>query len=131
LPLVIFCRDHNPAPKGVRVDWREAFREVGRTIEDAKKHPGALRFIVTSFVYQDAIGTIVGFMALYAINAVGFAEGSEVTLFLVLTIPSIFGSYIYGHIVDRIGAKRTLMVTLLGWIALLAAMIAVPGKTGF
>ena len=41
-------------------------------------------------------------MTLYAVKAVGFDKGSEITLFLVLTIPSIFGSYIYGHLVDRI-----------------------------
>ena len=131
LPLFIFCRDRNPAPPGTPVDWRRAVREVGHTIRDAKRHPGALRFIIGSFVYQDAIGTIVGFMTLYAVKAVGFKQGSEVTLFLVLTIPSIFGSYIYGHFVDRFGAKRGLMTTLLLWIALLAIMIAVPGKMAF
>ena len=131
LPLFIFCRDHNPAPKGTRVDWRSAVREVGATIRDAKQHPGVLRFIIASFVYQDAIGTIVGFMTLYAVKAVGFDKGSEITLFLVLTIPSIFGSYIYGQMVDRFGAKRSLMLTLVLWILLLTVMIAVPGKTAF
>lgn len=131
LPLFFFCRDHNPAPKGTRVDWRSAVREVGATIRDARQHPGVLRFIISSFVYQDAIGTIVGFMTLYAVKAVGFDKGSEITLFLVLTIPSIFGSYIYGHMVDRFGAKRSLMLTLVLWIVLLTIMIAVPGKTAF
>ncbi len=131
LPLFLVCRDHNPAPPGTPVSWRRAIREVGHTIRDAKQHPGTLRFIIAAFVYQDAIGTIVGFMTLYAVKAVGFDKGSEVTLFLVLTIPSIFGSYIYGHLVDRFGAKRSLMTTLLLWIALLALMIAVPGKNAF
>jgi len=131
LPLFIFCRDRNPAPKGTPIDWRRAFREVGNTIRDARQHPGALRFIIASFVYQDAIGTIVGFMTLYAVKAVGFDKGSEITLFLVLTIPSIFGSYIYGHLVDRFGARRSLMTTLVLWIVLLAIMIAVPGKNAF
>jgi len=131
LPLFFFCRDHNPAPPGTRVSWREAVREVGHTLRDARQHPGALRFILASFVYQDAIGTIVGFMTLYAVKAVGFTQGTEIKLFLVLTIPSIFGSYIYGHIVDRIGAKRTLMTTLVLWVVLLAIMIAVPGKAAF
>ncbi len=131
LPLFIFCRDHNPAPKGTPIDWRRAVREVGHTIRDARAHPGALRFIIASFVYQDAIGTIVGFMTLYAVKAVGFEKGSEVTLFVVLTVPSIFGSYIYGHLVDRIGAKRSLMMTLVLWIVLLGVMIAVPGKNAF
>jgi len=131
LPLFIFCRDRDPAPTGTPVDWRRAVREVFHTIRDAKQHPGALRFIVTSFVYQDAIGTIIGFMTLYAVKAVGFEKGSEITLFLVLTIPSIFGSYIYGHLVDRFGAKRSLMTTLVLWIVLLALMIALPGKRAF
>jgi len=131
LPLIIFCRDHDPAPKGTAVDWRRAVREVANTIREARQYPGAMRFIIASFVYQDAIGTIVGFMALYAVKAVGFDKGSEITLFLVLTIPSIFGSFIYGHLVDRFGAKRSLMMTLLLWIALLVVMIAVPGKNAF
>jgi UMF1 family MFS transporter len=131
LPLFLFCRDHNPAPKGTPVDWRRAVREVAHTIRDARRHPGTLRFIIASFVYQDAIGTIVGFMTLYAVKAVGFQKGAEVTLFMVLTIPSIFGSYIYGHLVDRFGAKRSLMTTLVLWIVLLALMIVVPGKQAF
>lgn len=131
LPLFFVCRDHNPAPKGTPVDWRRAVREVFHTIRDAKQHPGALRFILTSFIYQDAVGTIVGFMTLYAVEAVGFEKGAEIKLFLVLTIPSIFGSYIYGHLVDRFGAKRSLMTTLILWIVLLAVMIAVPGKQAF
>ncbi|HEX4684379.1 MAG TPA: MFS transporter [Gemmatimonadaceae bacterium] len=131
LPLFLFCRDHNPAPRGTAVDWRRAVREVIHTIRDARRHPGTLRFIIASFVYQDAIGTIVGFMTLYAVKAVGFEKGAEVTLFMVLTIPSIFGSYIYGHLVDRFGARRSLMTTLLLWIVLLALMIVAPGKQAF
>ena len=131
LPLFIFCRDHNPREEKARVAWREAFAEVLHTIRDAKRHPGALRFILTSFVYQDAIGTIVGFMTLYAVRAVGFEQGKESTLFLVLTIPAIFGSYLAGILVDRIGAKRTLMITLVTWVVLLVAMIAAPSKQAF
>jgi len=131
LPLFVFCRDHNPAPRGTPIDWRRAFRDVGATIRDARQHPGALRFIIASLFYQDAIGTIVGFMTLYAVKAMGFDKGSEITLFLVLTIPAIFGSYIYGHLVDRFGGKRSLMATIIIWIVLLAMMIVVPGKNAF
>jgi len=52
-------------------------------------------------------------------------------VFLVLTVPSVFGSYLYGVLVDRLGAKRSLMMTLVLWIVLLVAMIAVPGERAF
>jgi UMF1 family MFS transporter len=131
LPLFLFCRDHNPAPRGTPVSWRVAFREVRDTLKDSRRHPGALRFIVTSLVYQDAIGTIIAFMTLYAVRAVHFEKGSEVTLFVVLTIPAIFGSYFYGQLVDRIGAKRSLRITLWVWAMLLGAMMAVTSKNAF
>ena len=110
---------------------RAAFADVAHTLRDARRHPGALAFIVASFLYQDAIGTIVSFMAVYAVKAMGFARGSETTLFLVLTIPAIIGSYAAGRLVDRYGAQRTLTLTVVAWIALLLAMIAVPTQRAF
>lgn len=131
LPLFVFCKDHDPAPGNAPIDVRRAFNDVAHTLRDARNHPGALRFILTSFVYQDAVGTIIGFMTLYAVRAVGFERGSETTLFMVLTIPAVFGSYFYGWLSDRQGPKRALGTTLLIWVALLGCMIAAPGKAAF
>ena len=131
LPFIFFCRDRSPAAGNAPVDWRGAFKDVKATLQDARKHPGALRFILTTFLYQDAVGTIIGFMSIYAVRAVGFDKGSETTLFIVLTVPAVFGSYFYGWLADRFGPKRALSATLLAWIVLLCAMIAAPGKAAF
>jgi UMF1 family MFS transporter len=132
LPLMLFCRDHLAGSvTRARVKWREAFADVARTVRDAKKHPGALRFILASFLYQDAMGTIISFMALYAVVAMGFAAGSEVTLFLVLTVPAVIGSYLSGILTDRIGPKKTLMLVIGAWVVLLTAMILAPSQRAF
>lgn len=131
LPLFVFCRDHYPAVEKKAIEWGKAFRDLRQTLHDAKRYPGVLQFILASFLYQDAIGTIVSFMAIYAVKAMGFADGTETTLFLVLTIPAIFGSYAAGRLVDRIGAKRTLVITVIAWIILLIAMIAAPSQAFF
>jgi UMF1 family MFS transporter len=70
-------------------------------------------------------------MTLYAVKALGFEKGTEVTLFVVLTVPAILGSYVAGLMVDRIGAKKTLQITLWIWVVLLAAMALVPTQTAF
>lgn len=131
LPLIVFCRDHNAHLGRKNVPWSNAFRDVGQTLKDAKRYPGAARFILASFLYQDAMGTVVANMALYAIFAMGFTKGSEATLLLVLTIPAIFGSYAIGRMVDLFGPKRTLSWVILGWIVLLIAMIAAPTRMSF
>ncbi len=131
LPLFVFCRDRNPVPGRMKVPWRTAFADVGHTLRDARRHPGVLPFILASFLYQDAIGTIVSFMAVYAVKAMHFADGTETTLFLVLTIPAILGSYVAGRLVDRYGARRTLVGTIVSWIVLLIAMILAPSQQAF
>lgn len=131
LPLFVFCRDHNTGRGKKKVEWQVAFSNVMQTFRDTKRYPGARRFLVASFLYQDAIGTIITSMALYAVMAMGFEEGQEVTLFVVLTLPAAIGSYFIGKMVDRIGPKRTLVFIIACWIVLLIAMIIVPNKPSF
>jgi len=131
LPLFLFCRDHNVVHGKKHVAWREAFRDVRDTLNEARKYPGTMRFILTSFLYQDAMGTIIANMALYAIFAMGFVKGSEATLFVILTVPAVIGSYGIGRLVDRFGPKRMLSWVLAGWIVLLLAMIVAPSRNVF
>jgi UMF1 family MFS transporter len=131
VPFFVFCRDHFPVRTREAIPWRQAFRDVGNTLRESRKYPGVLRFIIASFVYQDAMGTIISFMALYAVVAMGFERGSETTLFVVLTIPAVFGAWLWGRLTDRIGPKNTLLIVLGAWIALLLAMIAAPSRQAF
>ncbi len=131
LPLFIFCKDHNARTGKKSIAWKEAFRGVLQTLRDSKKYPGALMFLLASFLYQDAIGTIIQYMALYAVKAMGFAEGQEVTLFVVLTVPAVIGSFFIGMLVDRIGPKRSLLLVIGTWVVLLIAMVLVPNQMSF
>jgi UMF1 family MFS transporter len=131
LPLLLFCRDHNALPGKKRIPWREAFRDVKDTLNEAKRYPGTMRFILTSFLYQDAMGTIITNMALYAIFAMGFVHGADATLFVILTIPAVIGSYFIGKLVDRFGPKKTLSWVLASWVVLLVAMIVSPSRGAF
>lgn len=130
LPLFFFCKDHNVI-RGKAIDWRKGFHDVAHTIRETKKYPGLRRFILTTFLYQDAMGTIIANMTLFAIYAMGFTGGAKITLFLVLTIPAVIGSYPIGKLVDRIGPKRTLIFVISSWVLLLIAMILVPNRMGF
>lgn len=131
LPLFVFCRDHFPAREHRNIPWRQAFRDVALTLREARKYPGTLRFILASFVYQDAMGTIISYMALYAVVAMGFKRGTETTLFVALTVPAVIGSWVWGQLSDRIGPKRTLLIVIGSWIILLIAMILAPSRNAF
>lgn len=125
LPFFLWCRDHLPVPRREwpRLEFVRPFRELAAAVADSRRYPGLLRFVLSSYCYQDALGTVIAFMAVYAVKVMHFANGSEVTLFVVLTIPSILGAAVAGAVSDRIGPKRTLLGVLAGWTALIVAIV--------
>ena len=131
LPLFVFNKDRFAKREAGRVPWRQAFRDVAHTVREAKKYPGTLRFLIASFVYQDAMGTVISYMALYAVMAMGFKKGAETTLFVVLTIPAVFGSWLWGRMTDRLGPKKTLLFILGAWVVLLIGMMLVTSQGMF
>lgn len=133
LPLFVFCCDHLALPRTGRAKAHvaAAFRSFVETFRDAGRHPGLRRFVLASWFYQDALGTAVSFMALYAVTVLGLPPGGEVRLFVTLTVPAIAGSYLAGRAADRFGPKRALLWVLAGWLAGLIAVAAAPSLSAF
>lgn len=132
MPLFLFCKDHL-ARRGARPPTRlgAAFRELSRALADTKHHPGLLRFVVASWFYQDALGTAVSFMALYAVSVLGLPPGGETRLFVILTVPAMLGAYVFGLAADRYGPKRALVWVLSGWLVGLVAVASAPTLAAF
>jgi UMF1 family MFS transporter len=104
------------------VSWVGATREVLHTLRNARQHPGLFRFLIANYLYEDAINTIIVFMAIYAQKVMGLPDTTKVAFFITGTTAAIVGSYIFGFVTDRMGAKRTLTIVLIVWIVALAAV---------
>jgi UMF1 family MFS transporter len=133
LPLFFFCRDHLVRERAERPSVRigTAFVAIVRALGDTKHYPGLLRFVLASWFYQDALGTAVSFMALYAVSVLGLPPGGEIRLLVILTIPAMLGAYVFGLAADRFGPKRALVWVVSGWLVGLVAVAAVPTLEAF
>jgi UMF1 family MFS transporter len=135
LPFFLFCRDPLAVPRGhgprPRVRWTAIASELVSAFRDARRHRGLVRFVVATYFYQDALGTAISFMALYAVAVLGLPSGGEIRLFVTLTIPAIAGAYLAGRACDRWGPRRTLRAVLAAWIVGLVAIALAPSLSGF
>ncbi|MDQ5857093.1 MAG: MFS transporter [Acidobacteriota bacterium] len=133
LPLFLFCHDHVPRSRAERptVRFREIAARIAEAFRDARKYPGLRRFLFASYLYQDALGTAIAFMAIYAVKVLGLAKGEEAKLFAALTVPAVIGSYLAGLASDRLGPRRTLVLVLWGWVAGLLAIALAPTLGAF
>lgn len=97
---------------------RETFRAVGRYREIVK-------FLVARLVYNDGLVTIFAFGGIYAAGTFGMPI-SEVILFgIALNLASGLGALVFGVVDDRIGGKKTILLTLVALsIATVMAVLA-------
>ncbi len=93
------------------------------------KELNILRFLAAKFFYEEAIETIVVFMAVYVQAVSGFSQ-SEAAVFFVIVIPAaVIGSALCGYVVDKVGAKKILLSVIGGWIFTLGFIIVSSGKS--
>lgn len=125
MPTFIYVKDpvFNDQVPTLKLDIKNSFKKVWDGLTNTVKYPGVTRFLVAKYFYEDAIETIIIFMAVYAQKVMGFSK-AETTTFFIAVIPSaIIGSALFGIITDHIGPKKTLTIVLWGWIISLSLIV--------
>jgi len=96
------------------------FGRIRQTLRDIRKYQGVPLFLVSYFLFADAINTVISYASIYGQNVYAFDTGSILIFFAVTQLAAIPGAFIFGYIADRIGTKITLMITLLIWVITLS-----------
>jgi len=132
LPLFLILRER--APRGNLPPTAYA-RAGGRRLIDTFRHlrryRQAMRMLVARLVYNDGLVTIFSFGAIFAAAVYGMDTSAVILLGIVLNIAAALGSWVFGFVNDRIGGKRTILITLV--VLTLAAVLGAisPGPAGF
>ena len=117
LPIFVYVREpvrHDATPFRLR-DVAGSWRQLGQTLTDARSVPGLLRFLVSRFFYTDPVNTVIVVMSVFATQAIGISQSMANVVLLILTVVAVLASFGWGHLVERIGPKRTLMIVLGTW----------------
>ena len=114
-----------------RVKFTEAFNRLRENLKQARQYKGAFRFLVSNYFFEDAVVTVIIFMALYAERVVGFTDRVKIELFVVATLAAAIGSVVSGKVSDKLGARRTFKIIIIGWIIVLLAISVIVYKPLF
>jgi MFS transporter, UMF1 family len=106
---------------------RGAMRDLMATAHRARSYPDLIRFLVGRAFYAEAANTIGLFLGIYLVVTLGFSSEQKDLLLLTGLIGAVVGGIFWGFVVDRIGARDSLMRVLTIWSAALALVAA----TGF
>jgi len=121
IPTFLFLRERSvprKLPEGQGY-LTVGFRQLGRTFKNIRRYKELLKLLVAFLVYNDGVVTVITFAARYATDTIGFATADVTVLFIGLNVVALVGALAFGRLADRIGQKRTILISLGIWIAAL------------
>ena len=134
IPIFIFGKDGNKKTMKQHVSQSSltsGYKEVLETFKLAKNEPAIYVFLIVYFFLNDALATAISMMQPYATTVVGFTSSEFIKIFMIATIFSVLGAFVFGYIAKKIGSLKALhYVALVLMIALIIASIPLP-KSAF
>ncbi len=131
LIIYAFIKEKGYAKNNTVNDVKRSFTEVFKTIKNIKKHKGLLFFIVSMFMYINAINAVIVFLYLYGRSEIGLSVKAFMMFYIIFSLAATLGSFLFGKITDRLGPKRTLGLAGLMWLVTVAILFYVSSLTTF
>lgn len=118
LPTFLRVRER-PGPLAGRGYRTSPWQRMLQAWRDARRLPDLARFLICLGIYYCGIQTVVALAAVYADQAMGFSTQLTLVMIVVVNIAAAIGAFALGPLHDRLGAVRTVALTLVAWIAAL------------
>lgn len=102
-----------------------ALADLRATLAHVRQFRNICRFLIAHLIYNDGLVTLFAFGGIYAAGTFGMTINEVVVFGIVLNIAAGCGAFLFGHLDDAIGGKKTILLTLTGLVlATLAAALA-------
>jgi UMF1 family MFS transporter len=82
-------------------------------------------------LYQSGVQTVIALAAIYAQQAMGFTTQDTIVLVMLVNITASVGAFLFGQWQDRLGHRKTLALTLLGWCSMVLIAYLTTDRLGF
>ncbi|HUP65156.1 MAG TPA: MFS transporter [Thermoanaerobaculia bacterium] len=128
LPLFFFVREAPVAsPPSFGSLVRVGFTRVFDTVRHLRAHRDAGLLIVARMLYNDGLVTVFSFASIFAAATFGLTTEQLIVFGIAINVVSGVGSLALGPVTDRIGGKRTIMITLV--VLVIATIIGAAAPT--
>lgn len=133
IPTFLILKERT-LPRGLKhgeTYWSHGFRRLGDTFHEMRRFRELIKYLAGYLLYTDGINTVIVFSSIFANKVLNFSPKEIIIYFFVTQITAALGAYVFGFITDRIGAKRTISITLVIWIIVAFCAYLVQTKAQF
>lgn len=98
------------------------FKQLWGTLREMKNFPETIKFLLAYFLYNDGIQTVISVSATFAVaplarGGVGMDQSTLTIVILMIQFMAFFGALLWGRLAGWLGAKRSVILALIIWSA--------------
>lgn len=114
IPLLLFVREkaQRKAISALHAA-RAGCLQLVSTFTHLGRHRQATRLLVARLIYNDGLVTAFSMAAIFASVRFGMSPSEIIPMAISLNLAAGIGAFVFGFIDDRIGGKKTLIITLI------------------
>ncbi len=109
------------------IDVKASMAQLRTTFSALARCPDFKQLLVCAVFYQGGVAVTITLAAIYAEQVIGFKQQETMALIFALNLAAALGAFCFGYFQDKIGHKRALAITLVGWI--ITCLIAASATT--
>ena len=99
--------------------FSHGIRQIVHTLREMReKYPSTLHYLISYLIYNDGIQTVIIVATAFAADELGLATDTLLLLVLVIQFVAFLGAFAFGYLAKYLGAKRSIMLSLVVWSAL-------------
>ncbi len=130
-PLFAFVPDRRAAGLPVGLVVRRGLATLWQTLRRFRRHPVIFRFLIARLFFIDGLNTVFAFGGIYAAGTFGMDDERVLQFAIALNVTAGLGALAFAWVDDLIGAKRTLVVSLVGLLLSGLAGVLAPSEPWF
>ncbi|MBL8006211.1 MAG: MFS transporter [Ignavibacteria bacterium] len=132
MPLFLFLNEKKNVRKELNTGYvKYGFDKVRNTLRNINQFVNLKNFLISYFLYIDAVNTIIFFAGIYASTTLGFETSELAVFFLIVQFTAMLGSLLFGYLGSRIGIIRSVYINLIIWTLITLAVFFTNDKTSF
>ena len=121
IPTFLFLKDRHKV-KLTKKHISDSFSTIRKTFNSITYYKQISQFLIARLFFNDGLITIFALGGIYAVGTIKFTFEEVMLLGIVLNICAGFGSFLFGYLEDKIGAKRVINISLI--VLIIATLIA-------
>lgn len=91
------------------------YRRVRRTVRRVRTFRELTKFLLAFLIYNDGIETVIVMASIFGAEVLGMETAEIIVFFLMIQAIAFVGALFFGFLADRIGNKRTILLSLSVW----------------